>query len=154
VQVHLIHHAEALPPQVDFERPLSSHGLRQADWLAGQAAAAGCRPDVIWHSGKRRARQTAEAFLRLCRPSAEFRMVRGLRPDDLVDWMRHELATESRDVLLVGHMPHIARLLDALAPGIDHMPLHGGVALLRHRDGTWTESWRAEPPAELRDQDQ
>lgn len=146
MRVYLIHHADALAPGVDFERPLSSVGLAQADWLAAKAKAAGCAPDAIWHSGKRRARQTAEAFLRECAPSAEFRMVRGLRPDESPDSMRIELGAETRDVLLTGHMPHIARLLEALSPGSAPMPLHGGVGLERDGGaGEWREVWRAAP---------
>lgn len=145
MRVFLIHHAHALGPAVDFERPLSSVGLAQADWLAGAAKAAGCAPDAIWHSGKRRARQTAEAFLRACAPSAEFRMVRGLRPDDSPETMRLELVAETRDVLLAGHMPHIARLLEALLPDSAAMPVHGGVGLERTEFGAWREVWRAAP---------
>lgn len=149
MRVYLVHHADALPPDVDFERPLSSVGLRQAVWLAAEAKAAACRPDVIWHSGKRRARETAEAFLRACRPSAEFRMVRGLRPGDPVDGMRIELSAETRDVLLTGHMPHIARLLESLGDQFEPMPLHGVVALERRDDGAWEECWRRSPPADV-----
>jgi phosphohistidine phosphatase len=146
VRAYLIHHADALAPGVDFERPLSSVGLAQADWLAAAAKAAGCAPDVIWHSGKRRARQTAEAFLRACAPSAEFRMVRGLRPDESPERMRIELGAETREVLLAGHMPHIARLLEMLSPDSAPMPLHGGVGLEREGDdGEWREVWRASP---------
>lgn len=141
----LVHHADALSPAIDAERPLSSRGLAQAAWLAGAMAGAGFAPDAIWHSGKRRARQTAEAFLRACNPSAEFRMVRGLRPDDPPEWMRDELAAESRDVLLAGHMPHMAGLLQRLSPASAPFPLHGAVVLSRREDGGWDEAWRASP---------
>jgi phosphohistidine phosphatase len=147
--VALLHHADALGPAVDFERPLSSRGRRQAEWLAARAREAGLRPQAIWHSGKRRARETAEAFLRACSPSAEFRMVRGLRSDDRPDWIRHELEAESRDVLLAGHMPHIASLLAALCPGSDAMPLHGVVVLERDGPDAWKELWRTAPPPDM-----
>jgi len=149
VQGILVHHADALSPAIDAERPLSSRGLAQAAWLAGALTRAGFVPDAIWHSGKRRARQTAEAFLRACSPSAEFRMVRGLRPDDPPEWMRSELAAESRQVLLAGHMPHIADLLRLLSPGSAPFPPHGAVVLSRREDGGWDEAWRASPPDTL-----
>lgn len=145
----LVHHADALGPAVDFERPLSSLGLRQATWLATEACAAGCRPAAIWHSGKRRARQTAEAFLLACSPSATFRMVRGLRPDDAVELIRREVEATAADLLLAGHMPHIASLLDALCPGVPALPQHGAVMLARRGDGGWRETWRAAPPADV-----
>jgi phosphohistidine phosphatase len=144
----LVHHADALSPAVDPQRPLSERGLRQAARLADQARAAGCAPAVIWHSGKLRARQTAEAFLRACNPLAEFRMVRGLRPEDPPEWMRDELNVESRDVMLVGHMPHIAALARRLSPDAGEFPLNGVVAFRRSGDKVWTEVWRLVAPSD------
>jgi phosphohistidine phosphatase len=143
--VHLVHHADALPPGIDAQRPLSSLGLAQADWLASAAAEAGVRPVVIWHSGKLRARQTAEAFLRRCAPFAEFKMVRGLRPEDPADWMRDVLIGEEQDVLLAGHMPNIAHLA-ALLGAAETIPLHGIVSLERVSSLHYRERWRAAPP--------
>jgi phosphohistidine phosphatase len=136
MRVFLVHHADAVGPAEDPLRPLSELGHLQAQRLAEQARDAGCAPAAIWHSGKLRSRQTAEAFLRLCSPFAEFRMVRGLRPDDPPEWIRDELTAETRDVLLVGHMPNIARLAHLLAPG-GSFPLHGLVALDRTESGAW-----------------
>ena len=146
MQVILVHHADALSPSVDPQRALSPLGRRQAEWLAEQVRAAGFSPAVIWHSGKLRARQTAEPFLRVCNPMAEFRMVRGLRSEDPAEWMRDELHAETRDALLVGHMPHIAALAHCLVPAADALTLNGLVALERV-DATWVELWRASPPA-------
>jgi phosphohistidine phosphatase len=114
-------------------------GHRQAQQVAEHVRDLGFAPAAIWHSGKLRSRQTAEAFLRVCSPFAEFRMVRGLRPDDPPDWLRDELAVETRDVLLVGHMPHIAGLARALAPESGHFPLHGMIGFERDEAGRWRE---------------
>jgi phosphohistidine phosphatase len=141
----LVHHAHALGPDVDPQRPLSSRGLAQAEWLATQAHARGVKPVVIWHSGKLRARQTAEAFYRICNPFADFRMVRGLRPDDSPAWMRDELDLETRDVLAVGHMPHLPDLARALVPSLQSFPLNGLVQIARDQAGKWAEVWRAQP---------
>ena len=64
-------------------------------------------------------------------------MIRGLLPDDPAEWLRDELAAESRDVLLVGHMPHIARLVDLLSRGSVTIPLHGLVGFERGEGGVW-----------------
>ena len=52
-------------------------------------------------------------------------MVRGLRPEDPHEWMRDELAVETRDILLVGHMPHLPGLAYALIGGQGEFPLQG-----------------------------
>jgi phosphohistidine phosphatase len=139
----LVHHADAVGPGVDPQRPISSLGLEQAERLAGRAKAAQFSPAAIWHSGKLRARQTGEAFLRACNPFAEFRMVRGLHPDDSPEIIRDALGGESQDLLVVGHMPHIPALLQLLVPGAAQFPAHGLVMLERDDDGNWNEVWRA-----------
>ena len=105
--IYLVHHADALPPEADPQRPLSGVGRASADLLAKDAAARGIKPVAIWHSGKLRARQTAEAFLRACNPLAEFSAIRGLQPGDPPEWIRDLVAGETREVMLVGHMPHL-----------------------------------------------
>jgi phosphohistidine phosphatase len=138
----LVHHADAVGPEVDPARPLSDAGRTAATRLASEAASHDVRPDQIWHSGKLRARQTAELFRRACNPLAPMTAVRGLQPDDPPTWVRDELEAESRSILIVGHMPHLNRLLHLLrATAADDLPLHGCVALERDA-GEWKEVWR------------
>lgn len=145
--VCLVHHADAVSPAADAQRPLSRLGRAQADWLARAARDHGIRPTVIWHSGKLRSRQTAEAFLVACNPFAPFTMERGLRPEDSPVWMRDVLRGESRDILLVGHMPNVAELLRELT-GDGGFPAHGLVWLERSEAGKFSEVWRAQAPVD------
>jgi phosphohistidine phosphatase len=145
----LVHHGDAVNPAVDASRPLSGRGLGDVARLAEEAAARGAKPDVIWHSGKLRARQTAEAYWRACNPLAPFSAARGLLPDDPPIWMRDQLAEETRSIVVVGHMPHLPRLLRLLVTGDAdtvsvNFPLHGCVAL-EADGGRWKEVWRLEP---------
>jgi phosphohistidine phosphatase len=143
--IYLVHHAEAVGPDVDAQRPLSADGRAHVDRLAINARARGVKPAAIWHSGKLRARQTAEAFLRLCNPLAEYSAIRGLQPDDPAAWIHDRLVGEARDVMLVGHMPHMPRLLTLLVTGRDapllDFPLHGLVAI-EPVGGKYEERWR------------
>ncbi len=140
--LYLVHHAHALEAHADAQRPLSAVGLAHADWLAAQAASAGVKPAAIWHSGKLRARQTAEAFLRACNPFASFQMVRGLRPEDSPRGLRDRLEAESGDLMLVSHMPLLPGLAHLLCPSAPSFPLHGMVALEREPGGGWAERFR------------
>jgi phosphohistidine phosphatase len=144
--IFLVHHADAVGPHVDAQRPLSAAGRAHAEKLAAEAAARGVHPAAVWHSGKLRARQTAEVFWRACNPLAEFAVVRGLRPDDPPGEIKTRLAGEGRHVMLVGHMPGLPRLLhDLLGLGegtpAPSFPQHGLVALVV-ADGVWLERWR------------
>lgn len=143
--VGLVHHADAVPAHVDAARPLSARGRLQAEQLAAQAHTRGLKPAAIWHSGKLRARQTAEAFWRLCNPFADFRMVKGLRPEDPPAIARALIDLESRDVLLVSHLPLLPALARELSPAIEGVPVNGLVVVERGEDGRYAERWRGVP---------
>ena len=141
----LVHHGETVDPAVDSLRPLSPRGRQVAEALAGACAQRGVRPSAVWHSGKLRARQTAEAFWLACNPLAEFTAVRGLQPTDPPGPIRDILASDTRDLVIVGHMPHLEGLLELLvAPnaGVTGFPSHGVVALEPETALRWVERWR------------
>jgi len=144
--LYLVHHGDAVGPDVDPRRPLSSEGKAEVERLAARAAALGAKPVVVWHSGKLRAKQTAEAFWRACNALAQFSATKDLQPDDPPQWMRDRLRMEARDILLAGHFPYLPRLLALLITGGEAgvtFPQHGVVALETRDDGeTWQEKWR------------
>ncbi len=143
----LVHHGDAVGPGIDPMRPLSTLGRAATDRIASAAASRGVKPDAIWHSGKVRARQTAEIFWKACNPLAPLTAERGLLPDDPPQWMRGRLNGEERSILIVGHMPYLPRLLLMLTGVRDEptvsFPLHGCVALEADGD-QWKEIWRLE----------
>ena len=140
--LYLVHHADAVGPQVDSQRPLSPEGRIHADTIARRAKGRGVAPAVISHSGKLRARQTAEAFWRICNPLAEFSAVRGLQPTDPPEWMKDQITGGSRDLMLVGHMPSLPKILRLLTGDESaEFPLHGLVAL-EEDAGKWIERFR------------
>jgi phosphohistidine phosphatase len=142
--LYLVHHAEAVGADVDTRRPLSAAGQAHADRLAARVKTAGFAPAAVWHSGKLRARQTAEAFWRATNPLADFKMVRGLAPDDPPELLRDALLHETRDLLVVGHMPHLPALVALLTGSRTEFPLHGLVIVETNDDGvTWRECSRS-----------
>jgi phosphohistidine phosphatase len=145
----LVHHGDAVGADVNPMRPLSDRGRVEVDMLAQSAAERGAKPDVIFHSGKLRARQTAEAYWRRCNPLAAFSATRGLQPTDPTNWILDSIAGETRHLMLVGHFPHLPRLLARLITGnaeggsVD-FPLNG-VVVLEEAGGNWVERWRLKP---------
>ena len=146
--VVLVHHADAVDPAIDPQRPLSAAGREQAVFVANALLARAVKPACVWHSGKLRARQTAEAVWKACNPLAELSAIRGLLPDDPPGWIKDRLIAEPRTVVVVGHMPHLPRLVQALLmrnaeeETID-FPAHGAIAL-EEVDERWIERWRVE----------
>lgn len=145
--LYLIHHGDAVGPELDARRPLSAAGQRHVEALAAEAASRGVHPAIVWHSGKLRARQTAEAFWRACNALATLSATRDLQPGDPPAWIRDRLRGERQDILIAGHCPHLpgllALLLDRHQGDVVEFPPHGIVALESTDDGeTWTELWR------------
>ena len=164
MQLTLVHHGDAVGPDVDPRRPLSLIGRADVDRLAGVAAARGVKPTAVWHSGKLRAKQTAEAFWRACNALAPLSAARDLQPGDPPAWMRDRLREEALgataapastlsvlsmlSILIVGHFPHLPRLLTLLVTGGEtetpSFPQHGLVHLQTSDGGhTWQEVWRS-----------
>jgi phosphohistidine phosphatase len=147
--LYLVHHGDAVGPDVNPMRPLSERGRAEVDRLAQQAAERGAKPDVIWHSGKMRARQTAEAYLRCCNPMAKFAAARGLQPTDPTEWIVDAITGDPGHIMLTGHFPHLPRLLGRLMTGkMDAPPLDfplNGIVALELEQGKWIERWRLGP---------
>jgi phosphohistidine phosphatase len=143
--IFLVHHADAVEPEIDPQRPLSAAGRAHAEQLARRLAERGVKPGAVWHSGKLRARQTAESIWRACNPLAELAAIRGLQPTDPPEWITDRVRGETRDLMVVGHMPSLPRLLTLMTRTADEVtfPQHGVVALETEKDG-WVEKWRME----------
>jgi phosphohistidine phosphatase len=145
----LVHHGDAVDAGSNPMRPLSDRGAVETNVLAEKAAARGARPDRIWHSGKLRARQTAEAYWRHGNPFASCSAVHGLQPGDPTNWIVDALEAETGDVMLVGHFPQLPRLLARLISGdseagpVDFPP--NGIVALEKTNEKWTERWRMSP---------
>lgn len=133
---------------MDLRRPLSTAGRAEVERLAAEAATRGVKPAVVWHSGKLRAKQTAEIFWSACHALAELSATRDLQPEDSPEWMADRLRFEPRDIMLAGHYPHLPRLLARLTNTSGagaSFPQHGVVALHTDDEGqTWIEDWRLE----------
>ena len=145
----LVHHGDAIGPDVNPMRPLSDRGRAEVDMVARKAAERGAKPDIIWHSGKLRARQTAEAYWKHCNPLAVLSAARGLQPTDPTNWIVDALQGETKHIMLAGHFPHLPRLLGRLTTGNSeadavNFPLNGIVAL-EESNAMWIERWKIKP---------
>jgi phosphohistidine phosphatase len=62
MEVYLVQHGEAKPKEEDANRPLTSRGRREVSLVSSYVAGVGIRVVQIFHSGKLRARETAQIF--------------------------------------------------------------------------------------------
>jgi phosphohistidine phosphatase len=113
-------HALAYSSAEDPERALSPQGVGQAKRSAHGIKRLGLKFDLIMTSPKRRAKQTAALVAEEVRyPYSDILTTESLLPDSATDALLELLHEESAasDILMVGHLPHLARLADALGCG-------------------------------------
>jgi len=117
MEFYLVRHGEAKPEHEDPRRPLSDQGRRDVEKVARALAAKKINVTEILHSDKLRARETAEILARLLSPRGGLRQIRGLSPEDDPALARGDLETADEPLMLVGHLPHLSRLVSLLVRG-------------------------------------
>jgi phosphohistidine phosphatase len=150
VKLYLVQHGEAVAEEADPERPLSEAGRRDVEGLARFLSARGLRVERIQHSGKTRARQTAEILAGVLAPGLDTEARPGLAPKDPVEAFAAGLADQTRDLIVVGHLPFLDRLVGHLVGGGEGRGLvayrpGGMVCLERAEDGAWRIAWMLRP---------
>jgi phosphohistidine phosphatase len=149
VRVYLVQHGAAKSEEEDPDRPLTDDGAIEVRRVVGVAAGAGSvMVERIVHSGKTRARQTAAAWGEAF--GVPIDESDGLAPrDDPAIWAARVTA-ETRDMMLVGHLPHLARLAGILLAGDPDRPViafrQGGLVGLEEGPAGWSV-WLVLPPA-------
>lgn len=118
MRVYLVQHAKALSEEEDESRPLSKAGQEDIARIAEYAGQQlNLSIDQILHSGKTRAKQTAEILAEQLNPSEGVTQGDSLSPlDDVTKWGEHIQETD-RVLMLVGHLPHLGRLASFLITG-------------------------------------
>ncbi len=118
MNLYLVQHAEAKEEQEDPRRPLTDKGLADIEKTA-KLLSSKLRPsvNVILHSGKLRAQQTAEVLADFLNPAGGIRAVDCLEPKaDPAIWAG-QLNSTTENVMLVGHLPHLSGLASLLLCG-------------------------------------
>jgi phosphohistidine phosphatase len=151
VHLYLVQHGKALSKAEDPERPLSDNGREEVRRVAGYVNR---RTDIlirqINHSGKTRARQTAELLAEAIQPPEGVNDVPDLAPlDDPSVWVSY-LAETTRDLMLVGHLPNLSKLAALLicqdeTKKVVDFQMGGVVCLSRDEDGRWAVRWMVTP---------
>ncbi len=148
--LYLVQHGEAKKEEDDPQRGLTDKGSRDVARTASYAQARGLKVNIIHHSGKTRALQTAQILADYLKPGKGPSPTDALAPmDDPAVWAGR-VAGMNEDLMLVGHLPHMARLAGLLLCGdkektpVD-FKMGGIVCLKRSDDGRWALEWMLVP---------
>jgi phosphohistidine phosphatase len=149
MKLYLVQHGESNPKEVDPSRSLTDKGIidvkKTADFLKSLQVSL----KSVWHSGKNRARQTAEILVEAVQ-GGDLEMREGLAPNDPVDPVRDELSQTRDDLMIVGHLPFLGKLASLLVAGGESADAvsfrQGGIVCLeRDEEGAWRMRWMVTP---------
>lgn len=137
MKLYLARHGLALP-----SGELSNEGQAQvrtmAHFLEGHPI------DVIFHSTKLRARQTAE----ILKGEAPLLEKEDLSPMDPVDTILSEISCSDQNVMIVSHLPFLESLLSRLLSVSGPAPFcftEGAIACLEGSGAKWSLVWALAP---------
>ena len=148
----LLRHAKSSwsdPALADQDRPLAPRGRRAAQRMARYLLASGVRPELVWCSSARRARDTLDAVLPAIGEDAEVHVtdqVYDSGADDLLELLRG-IEDRVTSVMIVGHNPALQDLAVQLSGAGDDAALSllhtkfptGALAMLDLGGGAWDE---------------
>ncbi len=151
MKIYLIQHAKSMKKEDNPDRPLTKEGL---DNIRGIARFLDNNIKIhvrnIFHSGKTRARQTAEILADYLYPTNGIIEREDLNPlDDISIWVKKILDIDE-DIIIVGHLPHLKKLSSYLLTGKANNDIIGfknaGVVCMdRDKSGIWTIGWIITP---------
>ena len=150
MRLYLIQHGEAKSKDEDPSRPLTEKGAKDAEKVAEHISKLGVKVKKIFHSGKLRAKQTAEICAKYLKPEEGVSETVGLNPLDPPETWIEKLKTINEDIMLTGHLPHLSKLTSALITGDKNKEIikfrnAGTVCLERDEQGKWTILWAIPP---------
>jgi phosphohistidine phosphatase len=150
MRIYLTQHGQALPKDVDPDRPLNEQGRDDVRRLAELLGNAGIEVGQVLHSGKTRAEQTAAILAEALLPAGQPEAHAGLGPKDPLEQVSAEIAFWSADTLIVGHLPYLGRLASLLLVSDPDRPLlafqPGSIACLeKDPEGRWVLAWMVRP---------
>ena len=150
MRLYLVRHGEAKPREADPEQPLSQKGRRDVEKTAAFLRPLGLSVETIWHSGKTRARQTAELLSRAVSAKRGLLQRESLSPLDPIEPVAKELDSLDEDLMIVGHMPFLGALASLLAAGdptaeVAAFPPAAALCLEKNPDASWLIRWLLTP---------
>jgi phosphohistidine phosphatase len=150
MRLYLVQHGKAVDKKVDPDRPLTDEGAEEVDAVATFLSGRELGICEVWHSGKTRARQTAERVAARLAPTARIVARDDLAPDDDPKPVAARLHKSAKDLLIVGHLPFLSKLASLLLTdkadaAVIAFRNAGVVCLERDEEGAWQAAWIITP---------
>jgi phosphohistidine phosphatase len=150
MRAYLMQHGKPVSKEENPDRPLSVEGKNDVERMANFLKKCGVKVEEVFHSGKTRAGQTAEITVSKLNPGLKPQERSGLSPLDDVKGIAKHIQKGEKNILIAGHLPHLAKLTSLLVAGDESTPVarfqQGGVVCLeRDPEGDWSIAWMVIP---------
>jgi phosphohistidine phosphatase len=150
MKLYLVQHAKAAGKEVDPERSLTDEGREDTIRITNFIKDLGLSVDSLWHSGKKRAAQTAEFLSEAFHVANPIEAMDCLGPNDEVGTIELQVNAVEQDIIIVGHLPFLSKLASRLLSGDDKAEIikfsnSGIVCLERDEKNRWHLNWAIMP---------
>ena len=150
MRIYLMRHGRPVSKEEDPDKPLSDQGRGDVERMAEFIEKGGVKIEEFLHSGKARARQTAEIMASGLNSGVTPVEKQGLSPMDDVREIAGYINERDKDLMIAGHLPHLANLTSLLVAGSESLPVvsfqEGGVLCLEKGGRSrWTIAWLLVP---------
>jgi phosphohistidine phosphatase len=143
MRLYIVQHGDAVPKDISPNRPLSDRGRADIQRLTEWLSSRNIQVEQILHSGKVRAKETAEILRPLLESRGQILASDGLAPNDSPEAFLKQLRHAKKDTVVASHMPFVARTVSQALTGASDQQLlefvPGSVAGIESSDGA---SWR------------
>ena len=151
MKLYCVRHGEANSPAVDPERALTKRGRAEVLKVSQHLAQCGIQVAQIMHSGILRAEQTADILADTLGTKQVVACESILNAESSVQPMIEMIKNTTEDTMLVGHLPYMSELVNALVladenyyPIVSY--LSGTVVCLEYYENQrWVIDWLLRP---------
>ena len=151
MKLYLVRHGKAEDiADNSGERPLSARGMADIEAQAKLLDNAGVRVANVFHSGKLRARQTAEILSTLIAPEVMPAVLDNITPMDATSHLAREIDGWDDDTMVCGHNPFMEAMAARLLTDDDEenvVLVKTGTVMCFERGpgGNWAMNWMTIP---------
>ncbi len=149
MKLYLVQHSKAASKDIDPERSLTEEGRREIQKVAAFIKPLNLSVDYLWHSGKKRAQQTAGCLAEVITINKEHTAHDGLAPNDDVKVIEKQIISLKQDIMIVGHLPFLSNLASLLLTGRESSYTvafrNAGIVCLNYTDNQWQIDWIITP---------
>jgi phosphohistidine phosphatase len=150
MKLYLVQHGDAQNKDFNPERPLTHKGHDDVAKMDQYLKHTGIEFEVIFHSGKLRAQETAEIFSKLIMDNQTPKILENINPNDPPEILVQQLATWNSDAMIVGHLPYLEKFIALLItsneqPSLLRFKPSSIVCVAINDDKQWAIEWMIRP---------